>query len=70
VALGTLKLLAEMARESTTVFSPLGINDMLKAKKKTVNEVPYFISVTPKSRVFGLINISDLLDNQLNISKH
>ena len=31
---GTLKLLAEIARESIIGFSPLGINDILKARKK------------------------------------
>jgi hypothetical protein len=30
---GTLKLLAEIAKESTTVFSSLRMNEMLKAEK-------------------------------------
>jgi hypothetical protein len=31
---GTLKLLANAARESTTVFFSLGMNEMLNAEKK------------------------------------
>jgi len=64
---GTPKLLAEMDRDSSMMFSPLGINEMLKAK--TVDEVPDFISIILELRVFGLINISDLLDDQLSITK-
>jgi len=31
---GTLNLLVEIAKESTTVFSSLGTNEILKSKKK------------------------------------